>query len=69
MSDDDYYRRQASDAQQQADRSLSGVDRASWLRIAQSWLGLIRSKPTAEENFDRDERDRGTHQDISKEKQ
>ena len=69
MSDDDYFRRQASDAQKQADRSLSGVDRASWLRIAQSWLSLIRGKLTAEEAFDRDERDRGTHQDISKEKQ
>jgi hypothetical protein len=74
MSDDDYYRRQAAEAQQHADRSLSGADRASWLRIAQSWLGLIRgNKPTAQESaqedFDRGAREQGTHQDISKDRQ
>ena len=69
MSDDDYFRRQAAEAQAQADRSLSGADRASWLRIAQSWLGLIRGQPSAQESFERDERERGTHQDVSKEEQ
>ena len=69
MTDDDYYRRQAADAQQQADRSRSGTDRASWLRIAQSWLGLIRGKQSATEDFDRGAREQGTNQDVSKEEQ
>ena len=54
MSDDKYYRRQASDAQVQADKAISPVDKAAWLWIGQSWLALI-SKPvkTALEKFKR----------------
>jgi hypothetical protein len=54
MSSDDYYRSQAADAQKQAARSINEVDRVSWLRIAQSWLGLINRRPdrtTTEETF------------------
>jgi hypothetical protein len=51
MTSDDEYRRQAADAQKQADRARNDEDRASWLHIAQGWLSLIR-KPTAEEAFD-----------------
>ena len=70
MSNDDYYRQQASDAQTQADRALGDADRAAWLRIAQSWMALI-SRPlkTAKESFDEAARDKGTHQDVSKESQ
>ena len=68
---DDYYRRQADEAQVQADRSLRADDRAAWLRIAQSWLNLLRAarRPTPQEDFDDAVRDQGTHQDISKEQQ
>ena len=38
----DEYRRYANEAQQCADRSLSEKDKAGWLRIAQSWLNLLR---------------------------
>lgn len=72
MSDqgEDYYYLQAADAQRQADRAISARDRAAWLRIAQSWLGLLKIRAlTAKETFDDTERDRGTHQDISKEPQ
>jgi hypothetical protein len=65
MSSDDYYRKQASEAQQHADRAISDLDRASWLRIAQSWLGLIRIKLTGQEEFDAETRERGTGQDVS----
>ena len=65
MSSDDYYRKQAGEAQQQADRSISDLDRASWLRIAQSWLSLIRVKLTGQEEFDVETRKRGTGQDVS----
>ena len=60
MSNDDYFRRQASEAQQHADRSISDVDRASWLRIAQSWLGLIRGRTrSGREEFDDATKQRG----------
>jgi len=53
MSSDDEYRRQAAEAQHQADRARNDDDRASWLRIAQGWLSMIRRQPpTAQEAFD-----------------
>ena len=66
----DEYRRRSREAEDQAQRALREEDRASWLRIAQSWLGLIPgSARSAGETFDDQERDRGTHQDVSKEQQ
>ena len=70
--DDKYYREQADEAQQQADRTVSDVDRASWLRIAQGWLSMIKARPaakTSEQAFDEDAQKRGTHQNISKDSQ
>jgi hypothetical protein len=53
MTSDDEYRRQALEAQRHADRARNDLDRESWLRIAQGWLGLIRKpKPTAQDAFD-----------------
>ena len=54
MSNNDEYRRQAGEAQKQADRAHSEVDRESWLRVAQGWLSLIRKPPrsTAQQAFD-----------------
>jgi hypothetical protein len=53
MTSDDEYRRQANDAQKQADRARNDMDRESWLRVAQGWLSLIRKPtPTAQEMFD-----------------
>jgi hypothetical protein len=68
--DDHYFRQQAEEAQQQAERSISDLDRASWLRIAQSWLRLIKGdKASPEQAFDECERKQGTRQDVSKEPQ
>jgi len=55
----------------QAERAVSPLDRATWLRLAQQWLGLITRKParTGTEAFDDAVQQRGTHQDISKESQ
>lgn len=53
MSSDEEYRRQAGEAQRQADRARNDPDRESWLRVAQGWLSLIRKPtPTAQETFD-----------------
>jgi hypothetical protein len=71
MRGDEYYRRQAQDAELQAQRALSPVDRASWLRIAQGWLSLIGRKPANSEvdAFDDAVARHGTHQDVSDEAQ
>ncbi len=71
MTDDDDHRAEAAHAQKMADRSISDIDKASWLRIAQGWLSLIRhSEPStersAQERFDDENRERGTRQDENK---
>lgn len=68
MEDRDvYYRKQASDAQDQAGRAKSDIDKASWLKLARDWLALLSHKPTAEEEFDAAETKSGTHQQKSDE--
>jgi hypothetical protein len=49
MTDDDEFRRQAADAQIQASKARSDYDREAWLRIAQSWMGLLRRRPQSDE--------------------
>jgi len=42
----------------------SEADRASWLRVAQGWLGLLKKSPqTLEETFNKAVVDKGTGQD------
>ena len=48
MDKDDVYRRRAAEAQEQADRTVSDVDREAWLRVARGWLALIRKSPIPE---------------------
>ena len=47
--DDNEYRRQAADAERQARSAKNDLDRASWLRIAQGWLSLLRRRPQSDE--------------------
>lgn len=66
MTNDDEYRKQAADAQGFADRAISVVDKEAWLRIAQSWLALIRRpKQSQQEAFDAEVKAQGTGQDTS----
>jgi hypothetical protein len=53
MKSDEEYRRQAAEAEKQSRFARNDDDRASWLRIAQGWLSMIR-KPagSAQEAFD-----------------
>jgi hypothetical protein len=70
QDDEAYYRQQVQDAQKQADRSVSDQDRANWLRIAQSWMALIKGRSrTSKETFDDASEAQGTKQEISKESQ
>jgi hypothetical protein len=65
--DEKYFRTQAIEAQKQADRARSDVDRGNWLRIAQSWMSLIKGRTlTAKETFDDASQKQGTNQDVSK---
>lgn len=50
-----------------ADRSISDVDKAAWLKVVQSWLRLIRKKPlsTQQTEFDAQKKAHGTGQDNS----
>ena len=67
MGTEDEYRRHAADAQKEADRARNELDRASWLRVAEGWLSLLKPKPqAAEEAFDQLSADKGTRQDESK---
>jgi hypothetical protein len=66
MDKDDEYRKQAAAAQDWADQTISAVDKASWLRIAQGWLALIsRPKQSDQNAFDADTKARGTGQETS----
>ena len=63
----DEYRQKAAEAQKMADRARNDLDRASWLRVAEGWMSMIRSRPqTAEEKFDQEVADKGTGQDENK---
>jgi hypothetical protein len=66
MSCDDEYRKRAAEAQGWADRTINSVDKEAWLRIAQSWLALIRDpRPTEQEAFEAEVQAQGTGQDAS----
>jgi hypothetical protein len=59
----DEYRKYAQEAKNLADRSRNDTDRASWLRIAESWLRMLSAeKRTPQEDFDQQTQDHGTGQ-------
>ena len=69
MKRDEEFRRNAAEAQRWADRAKNDEDRAAWLRVAQGWLSLLKSKKrTAKERFDDEVIRQGTHQEDSKER-
>jgi len=63
---EDKYRQYAEEAQALAEKAISERDKASWLKITQSWLRLLPQRTlTAEERFEVDVRERGTGQGTS----
>lgn len=48
--DDEYYRRQAKAAEEQAQHARNDMDREAWLRVARDWLALVRNKPQRSRN-------------------
>lgn len=55
----DEYRRNARECQRMAEKAGNAADKASWLRLAASWLGMIKNEPRrfsqAEQNHDGEE--------------
>jgi hypothetical protein len=41
----DEYRRNAQECQRMAEKAGNTTDKASWLRLAASWLGMIKNDP------------------------
>ena len=41
----DEYRRNAQECQRMADNAGNATDKASWLRLAASWLSMIKNEP------------------------
>jgi hypothetical protein len=41
----DEYRRNAQECQRMAENAGNSADKASWLRLAASWLGMIKNEP------------------------
>ena len=78
MDKDDEYRQYAAEAQALSDRAQNPADKQSWLRIAQSWMQLVkrpneasastaRAQESAEKKFDAATEARDTHQKRSDE--
>jgi len=44
----DEYRRMANDAERKAQSAKNDADRKVWLRLAQSWINLTRSRPQSD---------------------
>jgi hypothetical protein len=49
MSKFEHYRRNAEEAQRQADRATSDEIRAAWLQIVQGWLALLPKRALSQE--------------------
>ena len=49
MSKFEHYRRNAEEAQRQADRATSDEIRAEWLQIVQGWLALLPKRALSQE--------------------
>ena len=65
MNRNDEYRHNAALAQEQADKCISDVDREGWLKVAQGWLSMIRTRPGASEKFEAAAAEQGTKQENS----
>jgi hypothetical protein len=42
----DEYRRNAQECQRMAEKAGNATDKASWLRLAASWLSMIKNNPS-----------------------
>ena len=59
----DEYRRNARECQRMAEKAGNAADKASWLRLAASWLGMIKNEP--KRFFADDSRNQGGEEALS----
>lgn len=69
----DEYRRNAEECQRMADNTSNENDRRAWLRLAESWMRMVRKESghggpegQARDAFDAEQRARGTRQRDSR---
>jgi hypothetical protein len=68
MDKNDEIRKRAHEAQLMADQTRNQADKASWLRIAQSWLDMLpKPRQSAGQRFDAQVTAHGTGQTRSEE--
>jgi hypothetical protein len=66
MSKSDEYRENAAECQRMARRAVDPGERVTWLEMAADWLRMIpKAERSANEKFDDQNRDEGTHQEPS----
>lgn len=63
----DEYRRNAEECQRMADNTSNGNDKRAWLRLAESWLRMVRKETGADRQpvsdaFDAEHQARGARQ-------
>jgi hypothetical protein len=72
MSRSDEYRRNAEECQRMADNTSNDHDKRAWLRLAESWMRMVRKEAQrhpagqASDAFDAEHRARGTGQSDSR---
>jgi hypothetical protein len=69
MNRSDEYRRNAEECQRMADNTANASDKRSWLRLAESWMRMVRKEVGVDTTrqhaggaFDAERRARGTRQ-------
>lgn len=63
---EDFYRKQAAAAEEQARRAKHPDDKAAWLRLVRDWLSLLPKRAETQlERFDEQVRAEGTHQNVA----
>jgi hypothetical protein len=66
MNKSDKYRAQAEECLSMARKAVNPDDKATWLKMAEDWLRLIRPpRQSASDKFDAAEKAQGTHQKKS----
>ena len=63
----DEYRRNAEECQRMADNTSNGNDKRAWLRLAESWMRMVRKEASADRQqasdaFNAEHQARGTRQ-------
>lgn len=65
MNKFDEFRANAAECERMAEATKNPADKKHWLKMAESWLRMIKPRQNATDRFDHAVRDQGTHQKNS----